>query len=159
MVVDIRVGGTHKRLEFRIVSCRDQILKIQSAVVTLLFVHHVQGGDIVVFLCLRHQRTHRLLHRHVLVDHDEIGGHEATDLVLFIGLDQLDIRRSLFIKKLRDDLLGGLVHFFEHIHGVIGVHVFNDLRNVAHVQFLDVLINIFDIGKDLRHALRSKDRI
>ena len=84
MVHDIRVRVTDNVLKIRILSRNDQIFQIDRAVKLIFLIDHIDRRDIVVLSRLLDQFAHRLADRQMVVDHDEVGRHAATDLVIIV---------------------------------------------------------------------------
>ena len=84
MILDIRIRVADQVLKVCILSCDDQVLQIDRTVKFILVIDHIDRGNIVVFPCLLDQFPHRLTDRQVIVDHDKVGGHTASDLILIV---------------------------------------------------------------------------
>ena len=84
MILDIRIGVADQVLKVRILSCDDQILQIDRSVKLIFLINHIDRGDIVVLSCLLDQFPHCLTDRQVIVDHNKVGSHAATDLILIV---------------------------------------------------------------------------
>ena len=84
MVHNIRVGVTDNIFKICILSRNDQIFQIDRAVKLIFLINHIDRGDIVVLSRLLDQFAHRLADRQVVVDHDEVGRHAATDLIIIV---------------------------------------------------------------------------
>ena len=153
MVPHVREGVRDQVFQTHVIPCHDQILEIDGAVKGSVVVLHKQRRDIVILLRLCDQGTHRLLDGEALADLDEVCGHLAADLVLLIGTDQLDILLGLLVDQLDQLPPGRLVDLLEHIHGVVGIHVLDDIRGALELQFPKVSAWIIEIGKDLGDAL------
>ena len=76
----------------------DQILQIDRTVEFLIAVYDKNGRDIVILSCLGYQRTHGFLHRKMILDHDIVGGHPASDFFLIERIDHLDIMSRFIIQ-------------------------------------------------------------
>ena len=84
MILDIRIGVADQVLKVRILSCNDQVLQIDRSVKFILVIDHIDRRNIVVLSRLLDQFPHRLTDRQVIVDHDKVGGHTASDLILIV---------------------------------------------------------------------------
>ena len=84
MVLDIRVRVADQVLKVCILSCNDQVLQIDRSVKFILVIDHIDRRNIVVLSCLLDQFPHCLTDRQVIVDHDKVGGHTASDLILIV---------------------------------------------------------------------------
>ena len=136
-----------------------EVFQVDGAVELVVLVHDVEGRDVVVLARLLHQLTHGLPDGHVLPDADVVGGHAAADLVLAVGEQHLHIFGGVFV-QLADDL--GFILFLEvvqSVHGVVRVHVGNDVGGLLAGQFFQVRFCVVQIGEDLGHGIHAQNGI
>ena len=137
----------------------DEVFQVDGAVELVVLVHDVEGRDVVVLARLLHQLTHGLPDGHVLPDADVVGGHTAADLVLAVGEQHLHIFGGVFV-QLADNL--GFILFLEvvqSVHGVVRVHVGNDVGGLLAGQFFQVRFCVVQIGEDLGHGIHAQNGI
>ena len=89
MVPDEGIGGDGAFAEGGSLPCQDQVLQIDGAAEYALFVHHVQSGDIVIFLALSDQLFHGLFDGETAENGDVVGGHQASDFIVPVRGEKL----------------------------------------------------------------------
>ena len=87
----------------------DQVLQIDGAAEFAAFVHHIQGGNIVVLPRLTDQLMHGRTNIQRFRNTDIIGGDQAADSVLIVGGNQLQIRPHMLVQIRAQLLLVSLV--------------------------------------------------
>ena len=87
----------------------DQVLQIDGTAEFAAFVHHIQGGNIVVLPRLTDQLMHGRTNIQRFRNTDIIGGDQAADSVLIVGGNQLQIRPHMLVQIRAQLLLVGLV--------------------------------------------------
>ena len=125
----------------------------------LVFVHHIQRGDVIVFSGLFHQLAHRLPDGHIVFDGDVVGGHSAADLILVIREQHLHIFNRVFVQLVDDLVLIGIVKVFQRVHRIVRVHVGNDLCGFVAGQLFQVRLGIVQISKDLGNSIHAQNGI
>ena len=159
VVGHIGVGPGNELFEAVLRTGDDEVFQVDGAVELVVLVHDVEGRDVVVLARLLHQLTHGLPDGHVLPDADVVGGHAAADLVLAVGEQHLHIFGGVFV-QLADDL--GFILFLEvvqSVHGVVRVHVGNDVGGLLAGQFFQVRFCVVQIGEDLGHGIHAQNGI
>ncbi len=156
MIPHIGEGVGDQAFKIHVVSCHDQIFQVDGAIKSAVVILHKQCGDVVIFLRLCDQGTHRLLDGKAFADLYEVCSHLAADLVLLIGTDQLDVLLGLLVDELDQLFSGLLVNLLEHIDGVVCIHVLNDVRSAFQFQLSEIFSGIVQIGEDLRDTLISE---
>ena len=94
---------------------------------------------------------HCLTDRQVLFDADIIGGDQTSDLILIIGIDQLDICPDLIVDHRTKLHLHALVNIFPQIYRIICVHLVDDLCQLVDSDLFNILSRIVNIRNDFRH--------
>ena len=159
VVGHIGVGPGNKLFEAVLRTGDDEVFQVDGAVELVVLVHDVEGRDVVVLARLLHQLTHGLPDGHVLPNADVVGGHAAADLVLAVGEQHLHIFGGVFV-QLADDL--GFILFLEvvqSVHGVVRVHVGNDVGGLIAGQFFQVRFCVVQIGEDFGHGIHAQNGI
>ena len=159
MVIYIRVRSHDQGFELGIVSRPDQVFQVDHAIELLILVNDIDRRDIIVLIRLTDEFFHRLLDRQVILHHDEVRGHLRSDLIVLVGLDELDVLGTLIIHQGDDLLLRLFIDFFEYVNSIVGVHVLDDLRSTLDIELGDVLFRIFEVCEDIGSLLGAEDMV
>ena len=159
MVSHIRKRLRDQRFQRHISSRHNQIFQVHRPVKSPVVILHKQRGNIVIVLCLRNQCTHRLLDREASANFNKICGHLAADLILLIRADELDILLGLLINQLDQLLSGLLIDLLEHIHRIIGIHIFDNVCCLFKRKLSQIFPGVIKIRKDFRHTLSAQNMI
>ena len=125
----------------------DQILQVDGAGKGVAFVHHVQGGDVVVFPGLPHQLAHGAADGQRVRDAHEIAAHPAADLLLPEGQQPPDIRPDVRGQMRRQTLPLLLRQLLQNVQRVCGVHAGEHLRRPRLRQSGETAGGIVQIGE------------
>ena len=158
-VGDIGIGADDQAFQTFLCPGNDEVFQVDGAVEVLVFIHHIQGGDVVVFSGLLYQLAHRLPDGHIVFDGDVVGGHPAADLVLVIGEQHLHIFHRVLVQLVDDLVFIGIVKILQCVHRIVRVHVGNDLGGLVAGQLLQIRLGIVQIGKDLGNGIHTQNGI
>ena len=158
-VRDIGIGADDQAFQAFLCPGNDEVFQVDGTVEVLVFVHHIQGGDVVVFSGLLYQLAHRLPDGHIVFDGDVVGGHSAADLILVIREQHLHIFHRVFVQLVDDLVFIGIVKVFQCVHRIVRVHVGNDLCGFVAGQLLQIRLGIVQIGKDLGNGIDAQNGI
>ena len=90
VVRQVRISGADDGVQGHVFPGDNQIFQIDGTEETLSVIHHVQGGDVVLFSRLLHQLVHGLANGQAAADADVIGGNQAADFIFIIGVNEPD---------------------------------------------------------------------
>ena len=150
----IGVGGTDEALQRLPRSGNDEIFQVDGAVEHPVLIGDVEDGDVVVVIRLGDELAHGLLDGEGAADLDEVGGHHAADLILLIRTDQLNVLGGLLVHQGDQLFTDVVIHLLQDVHGVIGVHVLDDVRRIIRFQFFQVGAHVVQIGEHFGHPFR-----
>ena len=54
-----------------------------------------------------------------MIDHNKVRGHLATDLIILIGLDHLDVMAGFLVQHLNQFLLSTVIKLIQHIYCIV----------------------------------------
>ena len=156
MICQIRIGCTDDIIQRRPLPRYDQILEVYGSAVLIVLIDDIYSRDIVIFPGLTDQLLHGLSDAEILVYQDEVRRHLASDLIIPVRKDHLDIAAGLIVHHLHELVLRGIVQLLQDIHGIIGVHLRDDLRGLLETQLMQILIGLLKVRKDLRHPISTQ---
>ena len=125
----------------------DQILQVDGAGEGVAFVHHVQGGDVIVLSGLPHQLAHGAADGQRVRDAHEIAAHPASNLLLPEGQQPPDIRPDVRGQMRRQTLPFLLRQLLQNVQRVCGVHAGEHLRRPRLRQGGETAGGIVQIGE------------
>ena len=113
-----------------------------------ILVQHINRRNVVIFCRLLNQRVHGLLNGQILGYADEVGGHLAADLILIVGLNQLNVLPSILFHELDQLFLLIRLQGLQNVHGIVRIHAFQNVSGLIVPQLIQVFFRIFQIGED-----------
>ena len=112
-----------RELQRRIFPGDDQFLQVDSAVKSTVFVDDVNGGDVVVLRRLIDQLLHGLPDADAFGHFDVVRGHDAADLVLIKGPEQVHVVTGVLVEEVHQIVALGFVQRFQVLYHLVGLHV------------------------------------
>ena len=83
----------------------------------------------------------------ILAESDEVRRHSATDHILVIRIDELNVARGVLLHQPENLFFLIVLEFVENVDSVVRIHAFDDVRGFFAVEFLDVFFNVVEIGE------------
>ncbi|CCY57801.1 unknown [Clostridium sp. CAG:632] len=112
-----------------------------------------------MFTGLFYQRTHGCTDGKRIRNTDKVVRHTASDFILIVRKQLPNILLGIFIQQLDDFLFLLIRKIIQNVQSIIRIHVGNDLGSTLYRQFLQIDLDIIQVGEDFCHPLDTKNPV
>ena len=120
--VNVGVGGRDQLCERIALARDDEVFEIDRAVESVVGIHNIDRGDVVVLGGLLDELVHCGLDAQPLGDDDAVRRHNAADLVLAVDPEPGNLAALRLVHELDERVFLAALERFEIVYRGVGVH-------------------------------------
>ena len=158
--VNVGVGGRDQLRERVALARDDEVFEIDRAVESVVGIHNIDRGDVVVLGGLLDELVHCGFDAQPLGDDDAVRRHNAADLVLAVDPEPRDLAALRLVHELDERVFLTAFECFEVVHRSVGVHAREHVHPPPEAQFIEIRrhrLGVFEHGRELRGVKRVVD--